>query len=150
MAGLVAVLASATAIAGVVLPVPRYEAGDIPVFVLAVELNHDSAPDILTANSGDDSVSVFLGNGDGSLRRAGTLAVGAVPKSIAAGDINEDDHTDVVIGDEHGLSVSVYLGNVDGTFEVQSPIPVVGSPSDVALADLDSDTHLDLVTSNLI
>ena len=41
------------------------------------DLNGDGIPDIVTANRIDDTVSVFLGNGDGTFQPPKTYAVGA-------------------------------------------------------------------------
>jgi len=45
-----------------------FEVGHRPVFVAVADLDDDGVPDLVTANSYSDDVSVLLGNGDGSLR----------------------------------------------------------------------------------
>ena len=40
------------------------------------DLNGDGNPDIIVANSGDDTVSVLLGNGDGTFQPQQTFPVG--------------------------------------------------------------------------
>ena len=46
---------------------------------------------------GDDTVSVLLGNGDGTFQPQVTYAVGLVPDAIVAGDFNGDGRTDLAV-----------------------------------------------------
>src|SRR5438105_3284641 len=100
----------------------RYDfaAGDSPRAIAAADVDGDGILDLVTGNR-SLSVSVLLGNGDGSFQRnvdfpttigAGLGAVGAV----AAGDFNGDGRLDLAVPNEHVNTVAVLLGNGDGTF----------------------------------
>jgi hypothetical protein len=43
-----------------------FAAGGKPVFVALADVNHDGRLDLVTANATSNTVSVLLGNGDGS------------------------------------------------------------------------------------
>ena len=47
-------------------------------------------PDLVTANYGEDSVSVLLNQGDGTFQAAMTYPVGNRPLSLIAADLNGD------------------------------------------------------------
>ena len=64
---------------------------------------------------GDNTVSVLLGNGDGTFQPQVTYAVGSNPGAIVAGDFTGDGRTDLAVSDEDGTQI--LLGNGDGTFQ---------------------------------
>ena len=75
-----------------------------------------------------NTVSVLLGNGNGTFPGATTFATGSMPFSVALGDVNGDGKPDLVVANSHSNTVSVLLGNGNGTFQAQqtyaSPAPV--------------------------
>src|SRR5262249_54909299 len=50
------------------------------------DFNRDGKPDLVTANSLSNDVSVLLGNGDGSFQSPRLFACGTNPNAVAAGD----------------------------------------------------------------
>ena len=56
-----------------------------------------AALDLAVANYSDNTVSVLLGNGDGTFQPQVTYAVGSDPTSIVAGDFNGDGRTDLAV-----------------------------------------------------
>src|SRR5262249_51253237 len=109
---------------------------------------------LVVANKGDNSVSVLLGNGDGSFDfldndpTEGSFLVGSSPRAVAVGDVNGDGVLDLVAVNEGDDNVGVLLGNGDGSFQTQSTFAVGSRPEAVALADLNGDGVLDLVVAN--
>jgi hypothetical protein len=62
-------------------------AGDVPQSIAVADLDGDTVPDLVTANSLSDDVSVLLGNGDGTFRPAAFFAVTGFPSSVAVADL---------------------------------------------------------------
>src|SRR5687767_13127308 len=69
-------------------PAVSYAAGANPQAVVAADFNNDGRDDVAVANAGNDNVSVFLGNADGTLQPTGAIAAGDNPVSLAVGDFN--------------------------------------------------------------
>ena len=67
--------------------------------------------------TGSNSVSVLLGNGNGTFQTAMNYTTGLSPSFVAVADVNGDGKPDLVVANENGASVSVLLGNGNGTFQ---------------------------------
>lgn len=133
-------------------PLPVYYPVTAPMGLEVADLNGDGNLDIVVANynltPSGGSVSVLLGNGDGTFQPAVTYATGANtnPVAIAVGDLNGDGNPDLVVSDNNG-SMLVFLNKGNGTFGNPTSYPVV-NPFWVALADVNHDGHLDVIAAN--
>jgi hypothetical protein len=144
---------------GALQPAVNYAVGTDPVGVAVADLNGDGIPDIVTANTFGSShptgsISVLLGNGDGTFQPAVTMSTDHGPRSVAVADLNGDGIPDLAVTTNLNLStpaVGVLLGNGDGSFQAPYYVPTGGgNPTDVAVADLNGDGIPDLVTANFV
>ena len=114
----------------------------------AVDLNGDSNPDLLTANLGTSTVSIFAGNGNGTFRKDTLLDAGKNGAFLAVGDLNRDGSPDFVITHWTEDFVSVFLNNGNGKFPKRKDYQTASGNYGVTLADLNQDKHLDIITAN--
>lgn len=120
-----------------------------PAAIVIADLNGDSKVDLATANSNTGTVSVLLGNGDGSFTTgthfttSGTFT--SSPRTLAIADVNGDGTLDLATANYASNNLSVLLGNGDGTFAAPKLLPVGTNPRLVAVVDLNGDGKLDLV-----
>jgi hypothetical protein len=77
------------------------------------DLNNDGKPDLVTANYVDNTVSVLLGNGNGTFQTAQKSTVGTLPTSVATGDFNGDSFPDLAVANANSNTVSVLLNRAD-------------------------------------
>src|SRR5262245_46874336 len=83
--------------------------GTNPSSVAIGDLNGDGHLDLAVANAGSNTVSVLLGNGNGSFSAASPYATGANPQSVAIGDLNGDGRLDLAVANLSGNNVTVLL-----------------------------------------
>jgi hypothetical protein len=130
--------------------------GIFPVAVAAGDFNHDGNLDLAAANAcGTDptctttgSVSVLLGNGDGTFQTAMNFNAGPDTVRLAVADFNGDHRPDVAAVNYQSGDVSILLGNGDGTLRPAVSFPVGINPRSVAAGDLNHDQRLDMVVAN--
>jgi hypothetical protein len=125
------------------VPAVEYVVGDSPQAIVSGDFNGDGRADLAAANSASDSVSILLGNADGSFASGGSFAVGDSPMSVDAGDFNGDGKLDLVTANSGSNSLSVLLGNGAGGFAAATSVPHNGARS-VAVGDFNADGKLDL------
>src|SRR5437899_10030713 len=87
------------------------------------DFNRDGIPDLVVTNLFSGSVSVLLGNGDGTFRAPVAFGAGSSPVFVAVGDFDGDGAQDLAVANYHS-TVSVLLGNGDGTFRAAMSFPV--------------------------
>ncbi len=111
------------------------------------EFNGDGKADLAVANSSDNTVSVLLGNGDGTFQARLDYAVGSFPEQLAVGDLNGDGKADLAVADAGARAVSVLLGNGDGTFQANVEYPTGLTTRGMAVGDFNGDGKPDLATT---
>ncbi len=115
--------------------------------VVVVDIDKDSALDIIALNRTSESLSTFLGEGDGSFSDAETLLVPGA-QHFAMADVDSDGNLDFVGCLTNSDRVEVRLGNGDGTFRGSQTYRVGSAPIRVGIHDVTGDGNLDIVAAN--
>lgn len=143
--------------AGDSLPFP---AGDGPSQVVTADVNHDGRPDLIVGDALADTISVLLGNGDGTFQAAREYQVGPMEtgsdsmdnlselrtfkRGLAVADLTGNGNLDIVATNPGSGDVSVLLGNGDGTFQPQRRYDAGDAPNSVIIGDFNGDGIPDL------
>lgn len=140
---------------------PAAGSGLDPVAAAVGDFNGDGKLDIAVADDARStgvpgSVTILLGNGDGTFTQAPVSpATGDSPLSIAVADFNGDGKADLAVANSYvdaaqPGSVTILLGNGNGTFTPAAISPTTGNlPYSVAIGDFNGDGKADLATANV-
>ena len=141
-----------------------YSSGGVYAYSVSVgDFNGDGKADLVVANQcpqskcNSGSVTVLLGNGDGTFQTKQSYASGGYEGySVAVGDVNGDGNADLIVANGCQSAnqcgngeIGVLLGNGDGTFQAAKSYSSGGVvASSVVIADVNKDGHADLVVTN--
>ncbi len=122
--------------------------GDDAYSVTAADFNGDGHLDLAVTNIHQSSLTVLLGNGDGTFKTAPSASSGAFPTFLTTGDFNGDGKPDLAVVSVNENTVTVLLGKGDGTF-IAGPVLATGSlPQGVSIGDFNNDGNADLAVPN--
>ncbi|MGA2589316.1 MAG: VCBS repeat-containing protein [Bryobacteraceae bacterium] len=134
--------------------------GNDAYYVAAADVNGDGIPDVVTANL-DASVSILLGNGDGTLQRNYSYKANSGTVWVGVGAYFGADRADLAALNSLGNSIqapTVSLLRNDGSghfpglqnipFPNQASTGGFSTPVAFALADMNQDGNLDLVAAD--
>jgi hypothetical protein len=121
--------------------------------VVAGDVNKDGKLDLVVANyveyvASTSSVSVFLGNGDGTFAAKKDYPAGDGAYSVAIGDVDGDGDLDIVTANDLAGTLSVLLGKGDGTFAAKKDYTVGNGPRAPLIGDFNGDGKTDLAVFN--
>ena len=122
-----------------------YDVGSQPDSVALGDFNGDGKIDLAVANRGSNTVSILIGNGDGTFHAAVNNSVNN-PQSMAVGDFDRDGRLDLAVAKGSSNGVSILLGDGDGSFQPAMNYSV-NNPQSVAVGDFDRDGRLDLAVA---
>jgi hypothetical protein len=127
---------------------------NVPQDVVVADFNGDKNLDLATVNLGSNnsgSLSVLIGNGDGTFRAPVQYTIGYLPSGLVVADFNNDGRSDIAFVDAPGnvqFSLSVMLGNGDGTFQAEISTALTGGfYFSIAVGDFNADGTIDVAVT---
>jgi hypothetical protein len=132
----------------------HFNAGRYPRSLAVGDFLHNGILDLVVANQGsfpnyrDSSVSILLGNGDGTFAPPIDYPLGSQLSSVAVADLSGNRILDLVVTKYGGNAVSVLMGNGDGTFQAARDFAAGPNPYAVAVGAFRGDGIPDLVVTN--
>jgi hypothetical protein len=119
-----------------------------PICLFAADYNGDGKLDLAVLKA-SDTLSVLLGNGDGTFQPHTDYATHSRSTQLRLGDLNDDQKPDLIVlqvggGSDDGL-VGILLSNGDGTFQNRIDYSTGSNPTGLAVLDVNSDGKLDLL-----
>ena len=127
--------------------------GHEPYSVVAADVNGDGKVDLISANFGNNTLTVLTNNGSGGFAVASTLAVGSLPASVIAADVNGDGKVDLICANVgQGLNdgtLTILTNNGSGGFAIASSPGAGAEPYSVTAADVNGDGKVDLICADV-
>ena len=133
--------------------VGSFSSGLYPNSVAVADVNLDGKLDLVIANTSSGSttgqtVTVLMGNGNGSFRAPVSYAAGTSPYAVVVADFNGDGKPDLAVANGGSNTVSILRGNGDGTFAAAVNYAAGSYPDGLAIGDFNGDGKLDLAVVN--
>ncbi len=125
-----------------------YATGSSPMSIYTCDVDGDGDADVLTANSGSTTVSVFKNNGNGTFAAKVDYTTGSSPRSVYACDADGDGDADIMVANNGSTTVSVLKNNGNGTFAAKVDYTTGSSPRIVYASDIDGDGDADMLIPN--
>jgi hypothetical protein len=122
--------------------------GNDPLAVVATDFTSNGNVDLAVANYASNTVSIFLGNGNGTFNSIGTLPTGNGPVALVSADFNNDGIPDLAVLNQIDSTVSIFLGNGDGTFAFKGTLPTGKDPVAILSGEFSDDGNIDLAVVN--
>ncbi len=124
-------------------------AGSYPFFVLVADFNNDGTADLAVLNTdgqGHTSISVLIGNGNGTFQPSINFSADFEALSLALADFNHDGKLDLVASGngDNILSIAVLLGNGNGSFQSPHLIYVGSQQGGEVTGDFNHDGNVDI------
>ncbi|RYF11704.1 MAG: VCBS repeat-containing protein, partial [Deltaproteobacteria bacterium] len=117
--------------------------------VTTADLNGDGRIDIVTTNTSDNTVTVFLNQGSGTFLGSNPAYNSTVsqPISVVARDMNNDGRIDLVVASWYSDNVAVLLNQGAGVFPTTNPTISVAHAYQIDVGDLNGDGLMDIASS---
>lgn len=140
--------------------------GDAPIGIATGDFNKDGILDLAIANANDNTITVLLGNGDGTFSPGPNSPLstgGNFTTALVVGDFNGDGNLDIAATDvpggltgflgglfsSPGGNVSVFFGDGKGSFSGNNDSDGGGDvPGAIAVGDFNGDGKLDVAVAN--
>ena len=124
--------------------------GRNPSSIAVADFNGDGVPDLAITNETDNTMTILLGNGNGTFVPAlgSPYATGNTPVSVVSADFNGDTFNDLAVVDFTDAAMAVFLGNGNGTFQAATAYPTGVSPTAAAVADFNVDGLPDIAVTS--
>src|SRR5262249_22110636 len=115
-----------------------------PSAIATADINGDGKTDLVTADNDSRTISVLIGQANGSFQTRVFSATPKAPKAQALADFDGDCKLDIAIACREN-NLSIMRGNCDGSFQLANNYTAENFPLAVAAGDFNGDNHPDVV-----
>ena len=132
---------------GTFFPSVIYEAGGNPSGVGVGDLNGDGKLDIVNSNGSqnDNTISIFIGNGNGTFQPQVVVPVGFRPGDVLLADFDQNGRSEVVVTHYGSNAIYYFKPNAAGVLGTPQIIDIGSTQGNAVAADFDNDGWLDIM-----
>jgi hypothetical protein len=134
---------------GTLTKIGSYSTGTLvfPWGVVCCDLDGDNHPDAVTANGGDDTITVLRNNGTGVFGAPVLFTGAGQPFQLTCCDIDGDTDRDILTANLGSDDVTVFANSGNGTLTRVQSLPVGVNVGSVACADIDHNNDPDVLAT---
>ena len=125
--------------------------GTHPYGIVSSDFNNDGNLDLVITNEASESISILLGQGNGSFQLpAMTFPIGgSLPPAIIAADFNNDGKIDLAATNTGSDNIAILLGEGNGSFLVPAILyATLSHPTALVSGDFNMDGNMDIAVTN--
>jgi len=124
--------------------------GNVPVAIASGSLSGSTGPGLAIVNQKDNTVSVYLGNGDGTFVAApqSPLATDTTPSGVVIADFVQQSNGGIAVTNSAAGTVTVFVDLGSGLFTAALEPGAGTNPGAILANDFTSSTFPDLVVAN--
>jgi hypothetical protein len=124
------------------------DTGKEPSFLVTDDFDIDGNLDLVVLNSGEHTMSVYKGKGDGSFKDQVQYKTGADPICLAVADFNSDGFKDIAELNYQDQDIQIFLNTARGGFRNTGKVIKPGKiPINLIAGDFNEDGYPDLAVS---
>jgi len=119
-----------------------------PASLASGDWNRDGITDLAVVHHATQSISLLIGQGDGTFREGSVLETDGVAASLVAGDFTGDGRLDLAASLPDSGRVRLFEGTGAGGFASGTDLELGGKPSALLVRDFDGDGIADLAVAD--
>ncbi|CAM4815669.1 unnamed protein product [Rotaria magnacalcarata] len=124
----------------------------VPISIVIADFNYDHKLDLAVANTGNDTILIMLGFGNGSFQLEASISLiqGSNLHSLVVSDFNNDNKLDIAIANTNRRSIGILTGYGDGNFadQVEHPSGAASQPMSIVAGDFNHDNYIDIAIAD--